>query len=275
MFQANHALNERQIESRLRKIVFPKGRLKCPHCGSFIVKRIKSEQRYHCRRCRKKFSLLSGTWMKDIKIPLAKFILLFEFWAEGYGVKDSSGLSKTSVPTVRRYFRLFRKNIVKTIDFRPQNNVQVDEAYFGRLKKQSNIYHGWRTFRVQEKVCVAGIGCPSTGTLATRVIEGAKGGPIRKFIYEKVPTDIHIYSDGSRIYTRLREDYRHTSQTHDLGFHNAYYIESCWSWMKRRLFKQYHHFHRKNAEEYVSELTWRFNTRKMPKNVFNYIKNSL
>lgn len=275
MYKIKFVFNERQVRSKLRKIIFTKGRLKCPHCSSFIIKRIKSEDRYYCKRCRRKFSLLSNTWMKDIKIPLPIFILLLQLWLEEYSIKNIKKLTKLSTPTIRRYFVLFRANIVNIADFSPKINVQVDEAYFGRLKKANNYYHGWRTFRTQEKVCVAGISCPVTGTLATKVIDKPKGRPIRQFIYNTVPTNIHIYSDGSYIYTNLKKHYSHTSQTHDLGFHNAYYIESCWSWMKRKLFIQYHHFHRKNAEDYVSELTWRFNIRNEPKNPFDYIKDSL
>ncbi len=267
--------NDRQLQAKLRKIVFKNGRLKCPHCGSFIIRKVKSEKRYYCKRCRKKFSLLSSSWLKNIKIPLAQFTILLQLWLKGYGVAEVSELVKLSVPTIRKYYSLFRLNIVKSIDFKAENNVQVDEAYFGRFKKDGNVYHSWRTYHSPPKTCVAGIGCPANGLLATRVIEGTKGEKIRKFIYEQVPTDVHVYSDGSHIYTNLRKDYHHTSQTHDLGFENAYYIESCWSWMKRKLFKQYHHFHKKNAVDYVSELTWRFNIRKMQKNALDYLQKSL
>ena len=58
---------------------------------------------------------------------------------------------------------------------------------------------------------------------------------------------------------------------HDRGFEYSYHIESCWSWMKRRLFKQYHHFTKRYAPEYVQELTWHFNTRKSDKNPLKYL----
>lgn len=267
--------SESKTKTIFRNIIFKNGRIKCCHCGCFKIHSLKSENRYHCTRCRKKFSILSGTWMKNIKIPLPLFAALLSFWLEDVSIDLAGKLTKLSIPTIRRYYRLFRLNIVKTVEFKPKNSVQVDEAYFGRFKKQANYFHGFKTYRVAEKTCVAGISCPSTGQLATMVVEGKPGIPIKKFIYEQVPTNIKIYSDGSPIYTYLRKDYFHTSQTHDLGFGNAYYIESCWSWMKRKLFKQYHHFTRKYAKEYVSELAFKFNTRKLSKNPFVYLKNSL
>ena len=164
--------------------------------------------------------------------------------------------------------------MVKSVEFKAEDSVQVDEAFFGQFKKQANYLHGFRKYKVVQKTCVAGISCPSLGTLALRVIEGKPGIPIKEFIREKVPRNITVYSDGSPIYTALRSTHNHISQTHDLGFETAAYIEGCWSWSKRKVFKQYHHFTKKYAVEYVRELEWRFNTRKEEKNPFNSLRNT-
>lgn len=264
--------SERQIKAVLRKAIFKKGRINCPYCGRFRIRKI--ERRYYCPKCRKKFSLYSNTWLKNIKIPLKIFIIILECWLKGYSVKQSSQLSRLSFPTVRRYFRLFRRHIAKNLEFEPKESVQVDEAYFGAFKRQANYYHGFRKYKVVEKTGVAGISCPSTGQLKTKIIQGRPGRFIKGFIRQHVPTDIEIYSDDSCLYRWLNNDYIHFSRTHDLGFHYSYYIESCWSWMKRRLFAQYHHFTRKYAQEYVSELTWRFNTRKSTENPLEYLSKS-
>ena len=275
MIRVTCSLSERQIESEFRKIFFsPKGRLKCVWCRSFKVKKVKNEGRYHCPKCRKKFSLLSGTWLGHIRIPLTTLIILLWSWMKEYSVEQAMDLTKLSHVSVRRYFRLFRLYVVKSVEFKPQVSVQVDEAYFGSFKKQSNSYHGVKKFRLAPKVCVAGISCPSLGILALRVIEGKPGVPIKEFIREKVPTDVTVYSDGSPIYTALRSTHQHISQTHDLGFGTASYIEGCWSWSKRKLFRQYHHFSKKYAPEYVRELEWRFNTRKQEKNPLLYLRNT-
>lgn len=273
MFTLTCSLTERQIRSDLRKLIFKRGRIFCIYCRSFKIRKIKKEKRYYCIRCRKKFSLFSKTWLEGIKIPLTTFVSILFCWMHGYKIKQANQLLNISIPTIRHYYRLFRINIVENLDFKPENNVQVDEAYFGRFKKQANYFHGKRTYKPPQKVCVAGIGCPSTGQLRTKVIRGRPGKPIKKFIAKNVPKDVLVYSDASPIYTHLRQyGYKHKSQTHDMGFHNAYYIESCWSWMKRSLFSQYHHFTKKYAKEYVAELTWRFNTRKQDKNPLHYLQ---
>jgi transposase-like protein len=196
-------------------------------------------------------------WIKEYPITMA---------AEACGVSDV---------TIRRYYRLFRINIVKSIAFKPRDNVQVDEAYFGQFRKVSNFYHSYKKYELVDKVCVAGISCPATGALAAKVIRTfPKTQPILSFIREHVPTDVKVYSDGSSIYNDLHKTHRHEPQTHDLGFHNAYFIEGCWSWMKRKLFKMYHHFDRKYSEEYIAELTWRFNTRKLSKDPWQFLSDS-
>lgn len=275
MFTVTCTLTERQLKAALRRAVFPRGRVRCLRCRSFTIKKVPHEDRYHCPRCRRKFSLLSGTWLKNLKIPLTTLAILLHAWQKEYTITQARELTQLSVPTIRRYFALFRQHIVQTVPFVPQEAVQVDEAYFGQFKKMANWYHGQRTYKVVEKVCVAGIGCPTTGQLAARVIHGVRTIPIRQFIREQVPPDVHIYSDGSPVYPELGTTHWHHAQTHDEGFHTAYYIESCWSWMKRKLFRQYHHFWRKNAEAYVAELTWRFNTRNSQENALTYLQKSL
>lgn len=275
MYRIPLSLSERQIRAHIRACILRGRRLKCSHCGSYKILYLKKEERYHCKKCRKKTSLWSATWFRNIKIKPKLLIHLLIAWIKEYQITTAMELCGTTENTVRRYYRLFRLNIVQSLEFKPQNNVQVDEAYFGQFKRQANYYHGIKKYKVIDKVCVAGIGCPDTGQLMAKVIrETPKGRPIKSFIREYVPRQVIVYADGSYIYTRLDTTHRVIQQTHDLGFHHAYFIEGCWSWMKRKLFKIYHHFDRKNAEEYIAELVWRFNTRKSPKDPWKSLLDS-
>lgn len=256
-------LGERALRARLRQLVFKKGRVVCPHCGRYRIQTV--EGRYWCGQCRKKFSLTSRTWLRSMKVPLRTFFGLLDCWFHEVPVSEAARQYRISVVSTRYWYRKFRLYVTEEAVFKPQESVQVDEAYFGRFKKGANYLHGYRKYQVMNKVCVAGISCPKTGTLATRVIPDLPGIRIKAFIREKVPTDVHVYADGSHLYTRLDTTHFLIQRTHDLGFQTAYYIESCWSWMKRKLFKMYHHFTRRYAPEYVRELTWRFNTRREPK----------
>ena len=264
--------SERELRSQLRGLIFQRGRTQCVQCGSYRVRTL--ERRYWCRRCRKKFSLTSGTWLRSMKIPLKTFFILLDSWINEVPLKEAMRRSGTSYVTVHSWYKKFREHIPKTLAFKPHVAVQVDEAYFGRFKRQANYYHGFRKYKVVNKVGVVGVACPTTGQLATRIIQGTPGVFVKAFIRELVPTNVHVYADGSYLYTRLSETHFLTQRTHDQGFHFAYYIESCWSWMKRLLFKMYHHFTRTYATQYIAELTWRFNIRNSSKNPFSLLRNS-
>ena len=102
MIRVSCSLSERQIACELRKIFFPpKGRICCVRCQSFRVKKVPKEDRYHCPKCRKKFSLLSGTWLGHLRIPLTTFMILLWSWMKGYSVDQAHDLTSLSVVTIR------------------------------------------------------------------------------------------------------------------------------------------------------------------------------
>lgn len=274
MYNVTPSPCRRQVISALKDALKQKGHFKCPFCKSFRVSAI--ENRYFCSVCRKKFSATSCTWLKYCKLDISLIVRLMDCWLNEYPIVTTAKETGVSTNTVSRYYRLFRLNIVRNDNFEAQDSVQVDEAYFGRFRKRANSMYGIPTYKVKNKVGVFGIGCPKTGKLKTTVIGRKPGKFIKQFINDTVSKKIKIFSDKSPYYTHLgRYGYNHHAQTHIQGFGTAYFIESCWSWMKRKLFKQYHHFTSRYASEYIAELTWRFNNRKEAKNPIYYLMESL
>lgn len=93
----NQIPSEAKIKKQLRKIIFGKN-IFCPFCRSRRV--YVSENRYRCRRCRKPFSLLSGTWLKDIKISLRTFYALLWCWTQKVPVLQTEKFCHLSEKTV-------------------------------------------------------------------------------------------------------------------------------------------------------------------------------
>ena len=142
MYQLNQIPSEAQVRKYLRRVVFGKN-VFCPACKSRGV--VKYTDRYRCRKCREKFSLLSHTWLSNTKLPLQQFWLLLWCWTTQIPVKQTMSLSKMSEITVRHWYDLFRNHL-------PQEHhileriVQLDEAYFknhilimGKQKGTRNI----------------------------------------------------------------------------------------------------------------------------------------
>src|SRR3989344_34562 len=108
MIRISCKYSERQLEDMLRNMFFAKGRVRCTTCGYTHIYKLKNDGRYHCPRCRKKFSLLSHTWLRHLRIPLTTFMILLWSWMKGYSIDQAHDLTSVSVPSIRRYFRLFR-----------------------------------------------------------------------------------------------------------------------------------------------------------------------
>jgi transposase-like protein len=122
--------SEAQIRKELRRNLFGK-RLFCPNCGSGQIK--KYEKRYHCKTCRKHFSLTSINWLKSAKLPLRTIWLLLWAWTKKVPLDQAARIAGVSEVTSRRWYDKFRDNLPKDKldNVRLQGTVQMDEAYRG------------------------------------------------------------------------------------------------------------------------------------------------
>lgn len=54
-----------------------KGNIMCPHCNSKHEGKRYEDFRYHCSKCRNRFSAISSTYLHNTRMPLQKWILAF------------------------------------------------------------------------------------------------------------------------------------------------------------------------------------------------------
>src|SRR3990167_9949391 len=97
--------SEAQIQKYIRRIVFGKNMF-CPKCtrrGTVY----RTQDRYRCSYCKIRFSLLSHTWLSNMKLPLQQFWLLLWCWTKQIPVKQTEGLSGISEKGVRHHFEVF------------------------------------------------------------------------------------------------------------------------------------------------------------------------
>src|SRR3990167_707810 len=127
MYQFNQIPSEAQIQKRLRRIVFGK-EVHCPVCKTRRI--YKNQGRYRCRKCRIRFSLLSHTWLSNMKLPLQRFYLILWCWTIQIPVKQGVAMTKLSELTVRHWYEEFRSHLPERSDIL-ETLVQLDEAYFG------------------------------------------------------------------------------------------------------------------------------------------------
>src|SRR3989344_3973545 len=98
MYTLNQIPSNPQIRKFVRRTLFGKS-VFCPECKSRKV--IAGGGRYWCRSCRCRFSLLSHTWLKNLKLPMVQFWMLLWCWTMQIQVLQTEKLTKLSETTER------------------------------------------------------------------------------------------------------------------------------------------------------------------------------
>jgi hypothetical protein len=80
MYNLKQIPSETKIKKYLRWAIFGSWKLFCPECHHSNP--VVYEDRYRCRRCCCKFSLLSHTWLSNLKLPLRQWWLLLWCWTK-------------------------------------------------------------------------------------------------------------------------------------------------------------------------------------------------
>jgi transposase-like protein len=66
-------------------------KVKCAYCGTEKVSQRQSDLRFHCSQCRRTFSVTTGTWMHNSKLPL-------KIWMQAFSLL---GTANAKVPVKR------------------------------------------------------------------------------------------------------------------------------------------------------------------------------
>ena len=238
----NQIPSEVKIKKQLRKIIFGKN-VFCPHCKSRKIKA--SEGRYRCKRCRKPFSLLSGTWLADMKISLRTLYAVLWCWTQRIPVLQSRQLCHLSEKAIRHWFRQFRLHLPQ---FEPilEGKVQMDEAYFKNLSL----------------IMAKEVG---TNKLAHQVIfkNSVDKTEAAKFLFNWIKPKSKLQTDGSSIYKGVDQwwQVKHRVDIHKrFEFGLTSEIEGLFGNLRTFIRRMYHHITTNYLPEYVSEFCVRFSS---------------
>jgi transposase-like protein len=257
MYQLKQIPSETKIKKYIRRIVFGKN-LFCPECRSRSI--IKYGDRYRCKRCRRKFSLISHTWLKGMRISYQKFWLILWCWTAQVPIKQSMALSKLSEKSVRHWFGLFRSNLPENAVIL-EKIVQLDEAFF----KQ-------RTLMMAKQ--------KGTRNLAFEILTTTK--PQRHhatyFLKEHIKPRSKLHTDGASIYKNIQNWWpvRHKRDIHKKWeFALTSEIEGAFGNYRTFIRRMYHHHRSKNLSEYVSEFCFRFSSPEIFDSPLKYLQKTL
>jgi len=252
---------EKQIAKVLQKIIFGK-KVKCPHCGrqSSVVKLVKHKV-WRCNKCRKKFSLTSINWLKAMKISLQDLWLLIWCWQKQLGLQQTKNVVGLSLPTVRRYYELFRDNLQTNLEVILEGTVQMDEMFVNG----AFIMGAKDTERKRIKLEVVYKKSPNKTDAMNMIFKHVKPGS-------------KLYTDGGSIYCGCEKWWpiKHGRDIHKKGqFGLTSEIEGVWANLRTFIRRMYHHVTLKKLAKVIAEFEARFSHLKIFDSPVNFLTNSL
>jgi len=259
MYWLKKTPSEAKIKKFFRRIIFGKN-IFCPECKERSV--VRYETRYRCRSCRCKFSLISHTWLTNLKIPFRQLWLILWCWTAQIPVKQAMSISGLSKKGVRYWYATFRNHLPKD-KVVLEAIIQLDEAYFGGFK-------GKTLLMAKQK---------GTRKLAYKILshEPSKLDAL-EFLKEYVSPGSMICTDGSAIYRGIDKLYpvKHVVDIHKAReYSRTSEIEGIFGNLRTFIRRMYHHVTIKILDQTVSEFCFRFSHPEMFENPRYYLKNSL
>lgn len=262
-YDLNQIPSEAQIKKMLRQIIFGKN-IYCPICKNRNV--VKYTERYRCRKCDLRFSLLSHTWLKNMKLTYREFWLILWCWLQQIPVLQAQKLCHLSEKCVRHWYDNFRNQLPELKQPTLSKLVQLDEAYFGGKNG--------RALLMAKEVGIS-------PKLAFQILP--KGySPVREdilwFLETFIEPDTTLNTDGSSLYWQIDKWWpvKHQVDIHKkFEFGLTSQIEGTFGNLRTFIRRMYHHVTIDKLESVVSEFCFRFSHKEIFENPRCYLEISL
>ena len=235
--------------------------------------------KFKCKNTGKYFNVRTGTMFDDTKMPLQKWFMgIYIVASHKKGIsshqlsRDLGITQKSAWFMLHRIRYTFGNNNINNNE-QLENIVEVDETFIGGKRENMHSYK-----RKELKETLGG------GTTHLTPVLGMlqRSGNVRAF---KIPNttalvlninmllnidkDATIVTDNYRAYQKICKSFaQHETVHHSLGeyvkgrFHTNT-LEGFWSLFKRGVVGIYHFVTPKHLDNYVTEFTYRYNTRTM------------
>lgn len=269
-----------QINKVFRHAKFPKRTL-CIFCNSREIS-VLSDDRYLCRRCNRKFSLLTNTGLSNIRLPLDQLYEILYWFVYEFTANKAAKEIQINQKIVHRCFSSIRKSITdyeEAVIGKFIGKNEVDETYVGpkfknrrkrnkdKIRKVNVIKRGRGAKNLLQ--IVFGI-YQRNGTVYIEFVDDAGKKTLQDIIKSRITLESEIYSDTWTAYQGLRQKgYKHKTIDHGKEIYvrqsgkdkiHINGIEGFWGYLKEHLLK-HHGVSKNNLLYYVKEQEFRFNNR--------------
>lgn len=238
----------------------------CPHCGSITIYEIKTRNIFKCNDCKKQFTVRIGTIFEESRLPLQKwFYAIYLLTSQKKGISSVRIAEYLGITQKTAWFMLQRIRYALNygLDAPLSGIVEVDETYIGGRTTEKKKY--------QNKVAVIGaVEKKKDGRISLMVTKQADATVALPFIRQTIRNKetVSIQTDESRIYSRLKYEYKHEIVTHSLEEYvragiSTNTIDGAWNHLKLGLRAIYLGVSFKHLPKYVDEFEYRYNTRNL------------
>ena len=263
MFPDDAAAEEWFIAAR-----WPDG-LRCSHCGSPNAGREGKHPQmpFHCRDCRRFFSVKTGTVMQSSKLGYQKWALAIYILTTN--IKGTSsmklhrdlGITQKTAWHLEHRIRQGWSELIASF-FGP---VEADETYIGGKEGNKHASKKLRAGRgAVGKTAVVGVKDRRTNKVSATVVAATDAPTLQGFVESRTRGMAMVYTDEARAYAGLarpHEVVKHSVGEYVRAMAHTNGVESFWSMLKRGYIGIYHHFSPKHLHRYVCEFSGRHNQR--------------
>ncbi len=241
----------------------------CPHCESDNIAHVKSRkpQPFRCRKCRKHFSVKTGSLLHSSNIPLSKWAIAFYLYSTSLkGVSSMKLHRDLDIGQTAAWYMAHRiRSMWDAYAEKFAGPVEVDETYMGGKESNKHADKKLNAGRgTVGKTAVAGAKDRDTGKVAVKVIDDTTKPTLHGFVQEKADPNATIYTDDHRSYQGLPFDHKtvgHSVSKYVDGEIHVNGLESAWATLKRGYHGVYHHMSPKHLDKYANEFAGRHNAR--------------
>ena len=258
-----------------------KGGITCPYCSSVKVgphsENGRNMPRHQCQVCKRSFSVTVGTIFHHTHLPLPTWFLALALMLNAKKNLSNRQLARDlGIPPKTAWSLAHRIRLAMAQD--PEQKrlfhgiVEMDETYVGGKPRKRNRRDdsppSRKRGRGTDKMPVVGI-VERNGSVVAKRFEkrDLTGRSLTKFYTEQVDHRAAIaITDEYPAYRALGRLSPHFAVNHQRAYvsgeTHTNTIEGFWAHIKRAWYGQHHHFSRRYANRYISELAWKYNRRK-------------